>query len=59
MIADKKKVLSEFPIPLINRLEKHYVSASTMISDDQKRVRDSLETWMQDFITSEKDRFVN
>ncbi|XP_067940326.1 E3 ubiquitin-protein ligase RNF213-like [Watersipora subatra] len=49
LIAEKSKVHSKFPIPLINRLEKHYMSATSLLDEGQKGVRDRLEKWMQKF----------
>jgi len=51
VIADKNKVHSQFPIPLINRLEKHYVSATSLLTDEQKRVKRELENWAEEFVT--------
>lgn len=56
MIADKRKALSEFPIPLINRLEKHYMSAMTLLSSDQIKIRDALENWLEKFVTPSLNR---
>ena len=50
VIADKNKVHSEFPIPLINRLEKHYVSATSLLSDTQKKLKEDLEKWTKLFV---------
>lgn len=51
LIADKKKVLTQFPIPLINRLEKHYVSATSLLTDWQKQLKIDLEEWATRFVT--------
>ena len=50
VIAEKNKVHSEFPIPLINRLEKHYVSATSLLSDTQKKLKEDLEKWTKLFV---------
>ncbi|XP_067936897.1 E3 ubiquitin-protein ligase rnf213-alpha-like [Watersipora subatra] len=50
VIADKNKVHSEFPIPLINRLEKHYVSATSFLTADQKQIKKELEEWAMNFV---------
>jgi len=50
LIADKNKVHSQFPIPLINRLEKHYVSTTSLLTADQKAVKDQLENWLAKFV---------
>ena len=49
MIAEKDKVYEEFPTPLINRLEKHFVVTSTVLSDDQKELLKDLESWVDDY----------
>lgn len=56
VIAEKSKVHEEFPIPLINRLEKHYVSATTLLDDDEKKVKQELETWMRNFAKPDTHR---
>lgn len=50
VIADKKKVHEQFPIPLINRLEKHYVSATSFLTPLQKKLMSDMEKWAQDFV---------
>ncbi|XP_067935230.1 E3 ubiquitin-protein ligase rnf213-alpha-like [Watersipora subatra] len=51
LIADRQKVYSQFPTPLLNRLEKHYVSATSLLDDDQKKVKSQLERWVKSFVT--------
>ena len=51
MIADKNKVHTQFPIPLINRLEKHYVSATSLLRPEQRLVKENLERWAGLFTT--------
>lgn len=58
MIADKNKVYSEFPIPLINRLEKHYVSATTLLSDRQKDCKKVLDDWTAHFVTPKRGQML-
>ena len=55
VIADKNKVHTQFPIPLINRLEKHYVSATSLLDSEhkdgrQKEVKQRLEVWAGKFV---------
>ena len=45
MIAEKDKVYEEFPTPLINRLEKHFVVTSTILDNAQKELLAELEAW--------------
>ena len=54
VIADKNKVHSEFPIPLINRLEKHYVSATSLLSKEQKGIKRELEDWTMLFVKPQR-----
>ena len=49
VIAEKDVVYSKFPIPLINRLEKHYLVTSASLSPAQKVVVDQLNDWVNRF----------
>jgi len=49
LIAEKDKVYDKFPIPLINRLEKHLVTTSTILLPDQQKVLRRLEQWIDGF----------
>ena len=49
VIAEKQEVYERFPIPLINRLEKHFVAMSTMLSERQEAVVQRLSTWASRF----------
>ena len=39
----------EFPTPLINRLEKHFVLYSSVLEDWQTHVLREMEHWIKDF----------
>jgi len=54
VIAEKEAVYDtkRFPIPLINRLEKHFLTAANMLTEAQARARDSLDTWVKSFVDS-------
>ena len=64
LIAEKDKVYDKFPIPLINRLEKHLVTSSTIMAEDQREIFDMLVEWIgkmthvPDTNFDEKDVFV-
>jgi hypothetical protein len=45
-VAEKQTVYDKFPIPLINRLEKHFLSINNLLSDDQKRLEQQLKSWV-------------
>lgn len=49
LIADKDKVYEEFPTPLINRLEKHYLVTSIILSKNQVKLKDEIESWVKGF----------
>ncbi|TRY85502.1 hypothetical protein DNTS_016006 [Danionella cerebrum] len=50
VIEEKDIVYKQFPIPLINRLEKHYLDLNTVLKTEQKGIVKKLETWVKDFI---------
>ncbi|XP_061169263.1 E3 ubiquitin-protein ligase RNF213-like isoform X1 [Saccostrea echinata] len=50
VVAEKEVVYSKFPIPLINRLEKHFLNISTMLSPVQVGLAQKLEKWAEQFI---------
>ena len=50
LIAEKDKVYEKFPIPLINRLEKHIVTTATILSEsDQQDILKMLQIWKDNF----------
>uniref|UniRef100_H0YXY1 Ring finger protein 213 n=1 Tax=Taeniopygia guttata TaxID=59729 RepID=H0YXY1_TAEGU len=49
VIEEKEVVYKHFPIPLINRLEKHYLDISTMLDKGQREAVQELERWVQEF----------
>ncbi|KAF7667968.1 hypothetical protein LDENG_00038400 [Lucifuga dentata] len=50
VIEEKEVVYKQFPIPLINRLEKHYLDIHTVLQTEQKRIVDELERWVDQFV---------
>jgi hypothetical protein len=48
-VAEKKVVIENFPIPLINRLEKHFLAMNTMLTDRQRELAQRLQRWAEDF----------
>ncbi|XP_020567705.1 E3 ubiquitin-protein ligase rnf213-beta isoform X2 [Oryzias latipes] len=50
VVEDQKKVYEHFPVPLINRLEKHRVDRSTDLELWQHRVLDKLREWVEGFV---------
>ena len=49
MIAEKNKVYKDFPTPLINRLEKHFVLTSSVLEEWQEEVLEEFEAWIASF----------
>ena len=49
VVAEKRVVYREFPIPLINRMEKHFLTMEGMLSDVQLKLAVDLEKWAKDF----------
>ncbi|XP_068434126.1 E3 ubiquitin-protein ligase rnf213-alpha isoform X2 [Clinocottus analis] len=50
VIEEREVVYKQFPIPLINRLEKHYLDTHTVLTTEQKRMVDDLEKWLKLFV---------
>ncbi|KAL9988404.1 hypothetical protein ACROYT_G002842 [Oculina patagonica] len=58
VIAEKDVVYNNFPIPLINRLEKHYLVTLTSLTPYQMDLVDKLRKWANEFseVTKEGKR---
>ncbi|WAR08837.1 RN213-like protein [Mya arenaria] len=54
VVAETKTVYKTFPIPLINRLEKHFLSYNTMLTDKQRKIVVQLNDWARDFVTEDR-----
>uniref|UniRef100_A0A8B9ME63 RING-type E3 ubiquitin transferase n=1 Tax=Accipiter nisus TaxID=211598 RepID=A0A8B9ME63_9AVES len=49
VIEEKDVVYKHFPIPLINRLEKHYLDISTVLDKGQRETVKALKKWVCEF----------
>ena len=49
MIAEKATVYKKFPTPLVNRLEKHFVLMSSILSVQEKVILSQLDSWINQF----------
>ena len=49
MIAEKETVYEKFPTPLINRLEKHFVLTSSVLTEGQLDVLHLFKEWIHQF----------
>ena len=54
VIADRKEVYRQFPSPLINRFEKHTLTMSTVLSNEDRRLVKMLIKWAASFSKTEK-----
>lgn len=52
VIEEKDVVYEQFPIPLINRLEKHYLDINSVLTSGQKEIVKQLQSWVQHFVAS-------
>ncbi|XP_067369794.1 E3 ubiquitin-protein ligase rnf213-alpha-like [Channa argus] len=51
VIEEKEVVYEQFPIPLINRLEKHYIDINTVLKNEQRDVVRQLQEWVNQFVS--------
>ena len=49
LIAEKTTVYNKYPTPLINRLEKHFVLTSSVLTKWQLEVMEQLQEWAHSF----------
>ena len=54
VVADKETVQEKFPTPLINRLEKHFLTTATVLSSEGVDVSDQLSEWAKLFSALDK-----
>ena len=58
VIADSATVYTTFPTPLINRLEKHFLTMSTVLTEDGVTVSEQLAEWAQNFSTLDRAKSI-
>ncbi|KAK2835329.1 hypothetical protein Q5P01_015813 [Channa striata] len=51
VIEEKEVVYEQFPIPLINRLEKHYIDINTVLTNEQRDIVRQLKEWVDQFVS--------
>ncbi|XP_053146867.1 E3 ubiquitin-protein ligase RNF213-like isoform X2 [Hemicordylus capensis] len=56
VIEEKEVVYKQFPIPLINRLEKHYLDINTVLDKRQKDIVKELEEWVKSFTAVDSEK---
>ena len=57
VVADKETVQDRFPTPLINRLEKHILTVSTVLTEDCVKVSNYLLEWAHKFSTTDSNQY--
>ena len=57
VIEEKQTVYNKFPIPLINRLEKHILDMDSILTPDQSHLVNYLKDWLQRFTNTHKSFF--
>ncbi|KAI5277308.1 hypothetical protein MUG91_G144n75 [Manis pentadactyla] len=58
VIEEKDVVYRHFPVPLINRLEKHYLDINTVLEKWQKNIVEELKIWVDKFVDVNAGRFL-
>ena len=59
MIAEKDVVYKTFPIPLINRLEKHFLVTLTSLTPKQRDVVQKMTGWAREFSEVSRESIPN
>ncbi|XP_028300078.1 E3 ubiquitin-protein ligase rnf213-alpha-like [Gouania willdenowi] len=57
VIEEKEVVYEQFPLPLINRLEKHYLDINTVLKPEQRDLVGQLQEWVGDFVSTNDQDF--
>ncbi|KAG9267741.1 E3 ubiquitin-protein ligase rnf213-alpha [Astyanax mexicanus] len=52
VIEEKEVVYKQFPIPLINRLEKHFLDINSVLNNGEREIVNLLQEWVQQFVFS-------
>ncbi|KAH3728218.1 hypothetical protein DPMN_054169 [Dreissena polymorpha] len=55
VVAEKQIVYKKFPIPLINRLEKHFLTINSILDERQIHLAKKLQEWAHMFATETND----
>ncbi|XP_065678763.1 E3 ubiquitin-protein ligase rnf213-alpha isoform X3 [Hydra vulgaris] len=57
VIANKENVYKNFPIPLINRLEKHFLTVLNGMEHSQIELAEKLKKWASDFSSINSSKY--
>ncbi|XP_062071742.1 E3 ubiquitin-protein ligase RNF213 isoform X3 [Lepus europaeus] len=58
VIEEKDVVYRQFPVPLVNRLEKHYLDIHTVLPPWQRGIAQELEAWVAKFVDLRPDQLL-
>ncbi|KAM4802731.1 LOW QUALITY PROTEIN: E3 ubiquitin-protein ligase RNF213-like [Urocitellus parryii] len=58
IVNEEKNVVEQFPVPLINRLEKHYLDLSLVVQGWQKSIVQELMQWAEQFADVKAHQFL-
>jgi len=59
VIEEENIVYTQFPPPLLNRLEKHCLDMNTVLNWQQQQLKQDLQTWASLFVSVDSSRFSN
>ncbi|XP_032847063.2 E3 ubiquitin-protein ligase rnf213-alpha-like [Tyto alba] len=57
VIEEKNIVYTQFPTPLLNRLEKHCLDMNTVLNWQQQQLKRDLQTWAKLFVSIDSSKF--
>lgn len=58
VIEEKEVVYKHFPIPLINRLEKHYLDINSVLNKCQREIVEELKKWVTKFTAADTEKLL-
>ena len=58
LIAEQTEVYDKFPIPLINRMEKHFLAMESVLSPEQQVIVDRVNKWAKLFASVDAQQHV-
>ncbi|XP_074426105.1 E3 ubiquitin-protein ligase rnf213-alpha-like isoform X2 [Larus michahellis] len=59
VIEEKNIVYTQFPTPLLNRLEKHCLDMNTVLNWQQQQLKQNLQSWARLFVSIDSSKFSN
>ena len=58
LVAEQTDVYDKFPIPLINRMEKHFLAMESVLSPEQQVIVDRVNEWAKQFASVDAQQHV-